>query len=370
MIDFQTYTYAAILAQMLAQVPAQYDKREGSIIQTALGPAGYALEEVYMLLGQVQDAAYIPTAVGADLDMLAVLGGVTRYPASAAVRLGVFNIDVPIGSRFSTVNGADSINFIATEKVSTGQFRLTAETPGTIGNQYVGPILPITYIQGLNSAQITDILIPGDDTETDTEFRERIIEAMTNRPFGGNVASYRQEVLGMDGVGAVQVYPTWNGGGTVKLSILGANWAPASSELVETVQNAIDPPPNQGLGYGLAPIGAKVTVVAPTAVTVNVSATLTLEPSVTVEQVQSAVETAVGNYLQSVCQTWGDLDSSGLPNYSSVVYVARVLAAIIGVSGVVNASNVQLNGAAQDITLTETGTTQQVPQLGTVTLSD
>ena len=84
----------------------------------------------------------------------------------------------------------------------------------------------------------------------------------------------------------------------------------------------------------------------------------------------SAVETAVGNYLQSVCQAWGDLDSSGLPNYSSVVYVSRVLAAIIGVSGVVNAANVKLNGAAQDITLTETGTTQQVPAMGTVTLSE
>ena len=375
MIDFTGYTYQSILAQMLAQVPAQYDQREGSIIQTALGPAGYALEEAYMVLSQIQANGFIQTAVGSSLDDLAVLGNITRYPASAAVRLGVFNASVPIGARFSTVNGADSINFIVTA-TTTGStegdyyYQLTAETPGTIGNSYTGPILPITYIPGLTSAQITDILIPGDDTETDDALRARLIEALTNKPFAGNIAAYRQDVLAIDGVGAVQVYPTWNGGGTVKLSVLGADWAPASSQLIQTVQNAIDPPPNQGLGYGLAPIGAQVTVVAPTAVTVNISATLTLESGYSISQVQSGVETAVSTYLQSVCQAWGDLDSSGLPNYAASVYLSRVTAAMLGVAGVVNATNVELNGSSADIVLTQTGQTQQVPAIGTVTLSE
>ncbi len=137
------------------------------------------------------------------------------------------------------------------------QYQLAAETPGAIGNEYTGPILPITAIPGLTSAQITDILVPGDDTETDSAFRERLIEALNNRPFGGNIADYRQNVLAIDGVGGVQVYPTWNGGGTVKLSVLGADFLPASSTLVEKVQNAIDPPPNQGLGAGLGPYRGK-----------------------------------------------------------------------------------------------------------------
>ena len=370
MIDFTQYTYQAILSQMLAQVPSTFDKREGSMVQTALGPAAYALEDVYMVLNQLQDNAFIQTAVGSSLDLLAVLGNITRYPASAAVRLGVFNMDIPIGARFSTVEGENSINFIATAKVSTGQYQMTAETPGTIGNSYVGPIIPITYIQGLTSAQLTDILVPGDDEETDDAFRERLIEALTNKPFAGNIAAYRQDVLAIDGVGAVQVYPTWNGGGTVKLSILGADWAPASPTLVENVQNAIDPPPNQGLGYGLAPIGAQVTVVAPTAVTINLSATLTLESGFSIEQVQQPVETAFQNYIQSVSETWGDLDSSGLPNYSCIVYLSRVISTLVGVTGVVSAADVTLNGAAQDVTLTETGATQEVPQMGTVTLSE
>lgn len=377
MIDFTPYTYQAILTAMLAQVPNTFDKRDTSPIQTALGPAAYALEEYYLSLNQVQQSAFIQTAVGSDLDLLAVIAGLTRYPASDAVRLGVFNYAIPIGSRFSTINGAESINFITTATTTVDDpvegdyyYELTAETPGTIGNDYTGPILPIQVIPGLTSAQITDILVPGDDTETDNAFRERIIEALNERPFGGNIASYRQFVPSIDGVGSVQVYPTWNGGGTVKLSVLGSDWMPATSEVVQNVQNAVDPPPNQGLGLGMAPIGAQVTVVAPTELTVNVTATLLLASGYQIGQVQQPIEDAIEAYLLSVRQDWDTNTSASSVEYAANVYVARITAAMVGVQGVINATNVQLNGGTTDLVLTETSTTQQVPVIGTVTLNE
>ena len=377
MIDFTQDTYQNLRQEMLDRVPDTYDKRDTAPIPTAISPAAYALAGFYLSLDQVQRAAFIQTAVGESLDMLAVIGGLTRYPASAAVRLGIFNTAVPIGARFSTINGTNSINFAVTAAATVSEpeegftyYQLTAETAGTIGNEYTGPILPITTIPGLTSAQITDILVPGDDTETDDAFRERLIEALNNRPFGGNIADYRQNVLAIDGVGGVQVYPTWNGGGTVKLSVLGADFLPASPTLVENVQNAIDPPPNQGLGLGLAPIGAKVTVAAPTELTVNVSATLMLAAGYAIGQVQEPVEQAIEAYLLSVRQEWDTNTSSTAVSYAADVYVARITAAIVGVTGVVNATNVQLNGGTADLILTETGETQQVPVIGTVTLSE
>ena len=371
MIDFSSYTYANILNQMLSQVPNSYDKRDTSPIPTALGPAAYTAEGIYLALNQVQTNAYIQTAGGTSLDSLAIIGGITRYPASAAVRLGVFNTAIPIGSRFSTINGSDSINFIATAATDTAnQYQLTAETPGSIGNDYTGAILPITTIPGLTSAQITDILIPGDDTESDDDLRTRLISALNSRPFGGNVAAYRENILEIDGVGAVQVYPTWNGGGTVKCSVLGANFLPASEELLETIQNAIDPSPNQGVGLGLAPIGAQVTIVAPTEVTVNVSATLTVAPGYNLEQLQSPIESAIESYLLSVRQSWATPLNTSSAEYAADVYLSRILAAIVGVTGVANASNVQINSSTADLNLIETGTTQQIPILGTVTLSE
>ena len=375
MIDFSQQTYQNILEQMLAQVPATYDTRETAPIPTALSPAAYQLAGFYISLNQVQMQAFIQTATGQALDYLAIIAGLTRYPASPAVRLGIFDIAVPIGSRYSTINGADSINFQATA-ATTGPtqgdyyYQMTAETPGTIGNDYTGPILPITAIPGLNSAQITDILVPGDDEETDEAFRARIIEALNDRPFGGNIASYRTYIMAIDGVGAVQVYPTWNGGGTVKCSVLGADYLPASATLVENVQNAVDPPPNQGLGLGTAPIGAQVTIVAPETLTVNVSATLLLSAGYAIGQVQEPVQQAIENYMLSVRQEWATPVNTTSVEYQANVYLSRVVAAIVSVPGVINATNVLLNGEGEDLILTETGITQQVPITGTVTLSE
>lgn len=370
MIDFSQYTYAFLRQQMLSQVPDTFDKRDSAPLPTAISPAAYVLAGFYLSLNQVQQQAFVQTASGQSLDYLGVLAGLTRYPASPAVRLGVFNTAVPMGARFSTVNGENSINFSVTAAESeANQYQLTAETPGTIGNEYTGPILPITNVPGLTSAQITDILVPGDDEETDDAFRQRIISALNNRPFGGNIADYQQNIMAIDGVGAVQVYPTWNGGGTVKCSILGADYAPASSELVQNVQTAIDPP-TSGQGMGLAPIGAQVTIVAPTELTVNVSSALTLAPGYSIEQVQPLVEASIEAYLLSVRQAWGNQMGSTTAEYVADVYLSRVTAAIVGTTGVVNATNVQLNGSTADLNLTETGTTQQVPVMGTVTLSE
>ena len=369
MLDLTGKTYRALLEAMLDRVPGSLDKREGSMIQTALGAGGYALEDFYLELDKVQRGGAIQTAVGEDLDNLAVLANVERYPASPAVRLGVFILDeIPAGARFSTIDGGDSVNFTAAERVGPGQYRMVCETPGEIGNRYTGPILPITVIPGLDSAEIADILVPGDDAEEDEELRQRAISALRERPFGGNVADYKRVVRAMDGVGDLQIYPTWKGGGTVKLSILGADWMPASPELVEAVQAAVDPPPNQGLGYGTAPIGAVVTVSAPETVAVDVSAVLTLRAGYAVEQMQALVESAVGDYLLSVRREWAEPDADRLTSYSCWVYLARVVSAILSVPGVVNAVAVTLNGDAADLQLIETGELQQAPVLGEVAL--
>lgn len=369
MIDFSDQTYQGIRAQMLALLPSSYDLRDTQPMPTAISPAAYVAQALFMNLDQIQQQAAVQTAVGQWLDLLAPLGGISRDQASAAVVLGVFNMAVPLGSRFSTINGSDSIDLTVTSAVGSNQFQLTADTPGSIGNEYTGPILPITAIPGLTSAQITQILVPGEDVETDDSLRARLLTALNDRPFGGNIASYRENILPIEGVGAVQIYPTWNGGGTVKCSILGADYTPASPTLVENVQNAIDPPPNQGLGLGLAPIGAQVTITAPEAVEVNVSATLTLQPGYQIGQVQVPIENAISAYLLTVSQEWSTNISTTSVQYAANVYVARITAAIVGVTGVVNATGVQLNGGTEDLILTETGTLQQVPALGEVTLS-
>lgn len=369
MQNFSDATYKNILDYMLSLVPDTYDKRDTSPIQTSLGPAAYVLEGFYLSLDLVQKQAFVQTASGDSLDLLAVLAGITRKQASAAVKVGIFDCEVPIGARFSTINGTESINFVVISTITEGSaYRLQAETAGDIGNRYSGPILPIDSIEGLNSAQLTDLLIPGENTEEDEPFRARIIERLNSRSFGGNVAQYVEEIEAIDGVGAVQVYPVWDGGGTVCCSILGADFLPASSDLVQMVQNAIDPPPGQGLGLGLAPIGAQVTVTAPKTVPVDISATLTLASGHELETVQQPVQDAVSDYLLQIRKNWDVNISSTAIAYSAEVYLARVLAALISLDGVVNVSALTLNGIAADMALQQTGALQQVPVLGKVEL--
>lgn len=370
MIDLSIYTYRQLMQKMLEQIPASFDKRDMSPIPTALSPAAYALEGFYITLNAVQRSAFIQTAGGEALDKLAVIGGISRAPASPAVREGVFNTTVPLGSRFSTINGTESINFRVT---AAGEeplhYQLTAEEAGTIGNEYSGSILPITAVAGLKEARLSDILVPGDDAETDEELRARLLEALNNPAFGGNIASYRQYILAIDGVGAVQIYPTWQGGGTVKCSIIGADYLPASDVLLGQVQNAVDPPAASGLGLGLAPIGAHVTIGTAAAVTVNVAADITLAAGYTLNQVQPLVTAAVEAYLQGIRQSWGRVLSEYTMEYGANVYLSRVLAAIVGTLGIVNAANVRLNGGTADLFLTENGQLQELPVLGEVALS-
>ena len=88
MIDFSGQTYDNLRAAMLAQVPNTFDQRDTAPIPTALSPAAWALAGFYISLNQVQQQAFVQTAVGSSLDLLAVLGNITRYQASPAVRLG------------------------------------------------------------------------------------------------------------------------------------------------------------------------------------------------------------------------------------------------------------------------------------------
>ncbi|MFR0924503.1 MAG: baseplate J/gp47 family protein [Butyricicoccaceae bacterium] len=166
------------------------------------------------------------------------------------------NIELSAGLRFN----CDEVNYVVTEKISAGHYKLEAETLGTVGNKYTGLLLPIQTVNGLDTAQIAAVLIPAEDGDTTDTLRDKYYASIDGEAFGGNVADYREKVNAITGVGGVKVYPVWNGGGTVKLTIIASDYTAPSTELISKVQTAIDPEQNHGEGLGLAPIGHTVTV--------------------------------------------------------------------------------------------------------------
>lgn len=384
MIDFSTgYSFSDILTGMLEQVDDSLDKREGSLIYTALAPVAWYLEGLALDLAQMQSASYVGTATGTDLDYYVANRGITRVAATPAVRQGIFDAVIPSGSVFKTVNGADSVLFTSGDLISSSGgvwvYKMTCQTAGEIGNSYTGQIIPVTAIAGLTTATIGEIITMGTDEETDEALRARFFASLGSAPYGGNISEYRQAILAVPGVGGVQIYPanTYQGGGTVLCSIIDDDYAPAAPALVSTVQQAICPPdngqntPSQN-GYGIAPIGAAVTITAPSQLTVNISFTASFATGITngATTYHDDIVNAINEYITSVAKTWGDAVQNNRISYSVIIYAARVVYAILTVPEVVNVSDLLINGQSSDLVLTETSALQQIPTLGTVTIND
>lgn len=354
---YESQIFETILARMLARVSADVDKRPGSIIYDACAPAAAELAQMYVELDLNYGLSFADTAAGEYLTRRTAEFGVNRFPATKAQRKGLFynasNVlfDVPIGSRYSIGN----INYVVIARISSGTFTLETERAGTIGNQQFGTLLPIDYVTGLARAELADVLVPGEDEETDEALRSRYYAIVNEPAFGGNIADYRQKIGAIPGIGAVKIFPAWDGGGTVKATIIASDWSEPTPTLIDEVQTIVDPQVNGGLGYGTAPIGHEVTIAGVTDVAINVETTVTLASGVIVGQVQDDIETAIAAYLLELRKDWS--------NQSQLtVRVAQIDARILTVSGVDDVTDTELNGAPANITLDP----EEIPRLGTV----
>lgn len=379
----QKYTYDYILTEALSKVPDNVDKREGSIIRDALSPCCYEAAKHILYLADIIEQTYIETANGLWLDGRVIEGGITRDPATYAKKLGVFKtqLDEPcqisIGQSFSTV-GDTILNYTAVQvytnedgDVVPGSYIMQCNTVGSVGNSYIGRIVPNDYIEKLASAEITTLLYPGEEEESDDSLRERFLANLMKTAFGGNIAQYRQWAKEIPGIGGVQVYPVWAGGGTVKLSIIDTDYNSCSSEFCQTILEKFDPENSggeTGLGLGIAPIGHKVTVSTPLPRTINVSGKITLLPGYKLETLMPGIKASLENYLLSLREAWENSDDEN--NYSVTVYLGRINFAILNVKGVSSAYELKLNETDTDIKLTETSSLQEIPVLGTVSLDE
>lgn len=398
---YESATYEVILQRMLDRVSNKLDKRPGAVIWDTHSPTAIEFQVLYIELDQIYKETFGDTASREYLIKRAKERGLSPYPASCAVLRGEFTpstIDV-LGKRFNR----DKLNFIVTAKISDGVYQVTCETAGEVGNQYLGSLIPIDYIDGLETATLTEVLIPGEDEEGTEEFRARYYNSFNDLAFGGNLTDYQNKVKALPGVGDVKVTRVWNSdihpvemipsatvqawytsyivgvtdpevrawlttvytaalnkkltvGGTVKLTIIASDYSVASSTLVDEVQTAIDPEQNAGEGLGLAPIGHVVNVVSVTAVEINVTAHITYGNDFSWDVLETPVKNAIAAYLLTLRQSWADEDNT-------IVRIAQIENHIMAITGVIDISDTTINGAEENLTLGR----DEVPVLGTVT---
>lgn len=369
------YTFEYLINEALKMIPDELDKREGSIIYDALAPACYELSRYYIQLRYAMYDIFPQTAADEYLDLRVEEFGLKRMDSTKSIRKGYFKTpngeptNVPIGTRFSTVEEIESLTYkVIKDSGITGEMLLECEDYGTKGNRYNGVIIPLDNIKDLGSATLGNATQPARDTETDAELRERLFTFVNEKPFGGNFIEYVNEASSFKGVGACQVYPVWNGGGTVKVVIIDSDLKSPTSTLIKELETYFDPKPHNGSGNGIAPIGHKVTVEAPKEVPIKVVLDIELTDT-TLTQVREPIEEQIALYFKELRKKWGKPAANH--QYYLYVYRAQIISRIIeNVTGVANIKGVTLNGEDDDIQMELLPKYSQIPTLNGVTLNE
>lgn len=337
---YEDMTFESILQRMLDRIPDTMDKRESSLIYNALAPAAAEMMQMYLEIYRIINETFADTASREYLIKRASERGIIPHPASNAILKGVFNIDVPMKSRFSL----DDLNYEVIEKIAEGEFKLRCETEGIEGNIHFGTLIPVEYIEGLESAELTELLIPGEDEEGTEELRQRYFSSFDSQAFGGNIADYREKTNRIRGVGGVKVYPAWNGGGTVKLVIINSEYKKPSRELIDEVQTVIDPAVNQGVGLGLAPIGHVVTVEGVSTETINISTDIVFQDGYIWKDIKLSVEKTIDDYFIELNKTWADSENL-------VVRISQIETRLLNIQGVIDISGTRINDLEENFIL-------------------
>ena len=359
------------------------DKRPGSIIYDALAPICLELAEAYVKMDIMEEQTFLTTATGINLDKRAFDYGLSRTPATNALRIAEFkkykmdsdgnfvhddkgnkiliDMDITEGARF-TLPEDSSITFEYIGKTD-GYSILKCEQTGTKGNEHVGTILPLIPIKNLIEAKITSTYKPAEDEETDEELRRRVVDSINYSSFGGNIEDYIEKVNAIDGVGNTKVFPAWQYNGSVLLSIVDPIFNPITDEFAKNLKEQIDPDEDTGQGVGIAPIGHYVTITTPAKKYVNVSMSVELMNTVTLETIKEDIERKISEYFETVRKSFGQ-------NVNLTIYRARIIEKVLELKEVLNVKDVALNGNFTDVTFIDEGLIgyQYLPYMGEVTI--
>ena len=367
---FESYTYERLLEDVIKNAPEGIDTRQGSIFYDAVSGVLLKVAKLYTDLDIIAQMTTIETATGDALDAKAAEFHLERNTATAAKYPVTFEGTTPnVGERFYY----DGIYFTLKQDGDGGAYYLEAEQPGESGNGiYSGtPAVPVNNIDGLVSATFGVILENGTDEEDDDSLRTRIKEKIAGPAENGNRQDYKTWCESVDGVSRARIFPLWNGENTVKAVLIDGTGKPCGEAKVTEVQEYIDPAKKgmtatvdgktytvgDGLGNGVANIGAHFTAVGATALTINVSFKAELSSGATLETAKAEASEAIEEYFRGLVL---DTDEGA----EIIVRVSAVGAILSGLSNLVDYSNLLLNGGTGNITPGE----DDVPVLGEVSI--
>lgn len=348
-------TFENIMARVLSRLPNDIDKREGSIIWDALAPCCLEIESIYYALDEIIKQTMAVTSSREFLEMRALERGLEPYPSTRAIIKLQSTSEISNGKRLKTLDG---VEYTVTDCIDESRLIYLAqcEKYGDIGNIPNGKLIQIDYVPNFNGATILSVYSLGKEEEDTEKFRTRYLNSFKDLSYGGNISDYTQKTLQIDVVGAVKVTPIWNGGGTVKLTILDTKFNKADKVTIKKVQDIIDPK-QDAKGLGVAPIGHIVTVDTVSEVSINIKFKATfLTPSRFKDNVDMFKKT-INKYFHELKQKWDKETIVLRPTYIS----SRLLA----LDNIEDIRDVTINGTTNNVKLGD----YEIPIIGDVSES-
>lgn len=287
----------------MSNINDSYEKTKGYFIWDILKSISIIIKNILNSVQEVANSLDINNLHGDYLDIfIKDRTGLLRKEANFSE--GILNIEgngtIEEGSIFET-EGLIRFRAVETKKIiNSGNIKIKAELSGNIGNVPANTItkIPITIdgiIKCYNSLPTTE----GYEEESDEDFIQRYYEHLQMPATSGNIYHYILWAKEITGVGAAKCFPLWNGDNTVKVIIINSERLPASSKLVEEVQNYIDPNIS-GKGDGTAPIGAFCTVESAKEKLLNINVKLKITPNYNLDLIKSSIIENLNNHLKEI----------------------------------------------------------------------
>lgn len=352
---FEDKSYDNLLQDVLDNAPADIDTRPGSIFYDAVSGVLLKIAKLYADIEIIAGMTALTTAADDALDAKAAEYGIERLAATNAKYYAIFEGTVPdIGERFF----CDGKYFTLENDGKTLYFQ--AEIAGESQNDvYPGTAaVPVNTVKGLISAAFGEVYENGSDAESDESLRMRILEKISGPAENGNKQHYKTWCESIDGVGKARIFPLWNGENTVRAVLIDTAGKPLGAAKVAEVQSYIDPADKgmtiekdgkeyvlgDGLGNGMANIGAHFTAVSAEPLEITVEFSAEIAQGMTAEKVRQQAAEKIENYLK-------ELVLSAAENTEILVRISAVGALLSSLESLTDYSNLQLNGKNQNISV-------------------
>ncbi|MEW6540561.1 MAG: baseplate J/gp47 family protein [Bacillota bacterium] len=361
-------TESAILQRMLARIPDDIDKSEGSYIWDALAPVASEIAQMKVDMGTYLKRGFAATTFGPYLVLRAQEVGLSPRPAVKAsgqvAFTGTPGAIIQAGTLLSTtadeILSVPAVEFVTTQDAEipsggTITVNIAAREAGAGGNVAAGKInLLVVPVSGVTTVTNAAPTSGGVNAESDSSLLDRYLVRRRKPGASGNKVDYKQWALEVPGVGGVQVVPLWAGNGTVKVVLLDTDKLPATQALVDAVQAYIDPAP--ALGEGKAPIGATVTVSAAESVSIAVTAMVIHDGTRSLAGIRADYEWALASHFKEIAFR---------ENEDRIRY-GKMGSLLLNVAGVLDYSDLLLNGGTANVAIAA----GEVAVLGTVMLNE